>query len=106
MHWSGLLVGIATFLLIGSFHVVVIKGEYYFGKGIWPVFAIVGAAALGISLFISNVLAGTLLAVFGITCLWSIKELFEQEKRVEKGWFPKNPNRERVYQKSNTAMKK
>jgi len=25
--------------------------------------------------------------------LWSIHELFEQEKRVERGWFPKNPNR-------------
>ena len=37
MHRSGLLVGIATFLLIGSFHVVVIKGEYHFGKGIWSV---------------------------------------------------------------------
>ncbi|MBQ3648046.1 MAG: DUF4491 family protein [Spirochaetia bacterium] len=29
----------------------------------------------------------------GITCLWCIIELFHQKKRVEKGWFPKNPNR-------------
>lgn len=85
MHRSGLHVGIATFLLTGSFHVVVIKGEYHFGKGIWSVFAIVGAAALGISLFIANILVGTLLTVFGFTCLWSIKDLFEQEKRVTKG---------------------
>ena len=35
-----------------------------------------------------------LIAVFGITCLWTIKELFEQEQRVAKGWFPKNPKRE------------
>ncbi|MBQ5864199.1 MAG: DUF4491 family protein, partial [Bacteroidales bacterium] len=24
---------------------------------------------------------------------WSILEVFEQKKRVEKGWFPKNPKR-------------
>ena len=32
-----------------------------------------------------------LLGVLGCSCLWSIQELFEQEKRVEKGWFPANP---------------
>ena len=34
-----------------------------------------------------------LVAVFGITCIWSIKELFEQEERVKKGWFPENPKK-------------
>ena len=34
-----------------------------------------------------------LIAVFGITCIWSIKELFEQEERVKKGWFPENPKK-------------
>ncbi|WP_428046148.1 DUF4491 family protein [Candidatus Avelusimicrobium fimicolum] len=29
----------------------------------------------------------------GFCAQWSIKELFEQEKRVQKGWFVKNPNR-------------
>ncbi|MBO7458075.1 MAG: DUF4491 family protein [Paludibacteraceae bacterium] len=26
---------------------------------------------------------------------WSILELFEQKKRVERGWFPKNPNKKK-----------
>lgn len=30
-HISGLAVGLATFLIIGLFHPLVIKGEYYFG---------------------------------------------------------------------------
>ena len=34
------------------------------------------------------------MGVLGASFLWSVKELFEQEKRVEKGWFPKNPNRD------------
>ena len=29
--------------------------------------------------------------------LWSIGEIFEQKKRVEKGWFPMNPKRKAEY---------
>ena len=32
--------------------------------------------------------------VFGASALWGIGELFEQKKRVERGWFPKNPKRQ------------
>ena len=46
LNWTGLIIGSATFFLIGIFHVVVIKAEYYFGKNIWPAFAFVGTAAL------------------------------------------------------------
>ncbi len=34
-----------------------------------------------------------LLSIAGFCARWSIKELFEQEKRVQKGWFAKNLNR-------------
>lgn len=93
LNWTGLIIGSATFFLIGIFHVVVIKAEYYFGKNIWPAFASVGTAALTCSVLLGNAIFSSIVAVFGITCLWSIKELFEQEKRVQKGWFPKNSRR-------------
>lgn len=93
MNYSGLILGVATFLLIGVFHVIVVKGEYYFSKIIWPLFLATGIASLFISLFISSPVISSLIAVFGISCLWSIRELFEQEDRVKKGWFPKNPKR-------------
>ena len=93
MNYSGLILGVATFLLIGVFHVIVVKGEYYFSKKIWPLFLAAGIASLFISLFISSSIISSLIAVFGISCLWSIRELFEQEDRVKKGWFPKNPKR-------------
>jgi hypothetical protein len=93
MNYSGLILGVATFLLIGVFHVIVVKGEYYFSKKIWPLFLATGIASLLISLFISSPVISSLIAVFGISCLWSIRELFEQEDRVKKGWFPKNPKR-------------
>ena len=89
MYFTGLIIGIATFLIIGLFHPLVIKGEYYFGTRCWWVFAVMGAVAIAASLMIADVLWSTLLAVWGASSFWSIGELFEQKKRVEKGWFPK-----------------
>jgi hypothetical protein len=34
-----------------------------------------------------------LLGVTGFSSFWTIKEIFEQEQRVERGWFPANPRR-------------
>ena len=30
-NWQGVVIGLCTFLIIGLFHPIVIKGEYYFG---------------------------------------------------------------------------
>ena len=93
MYFTGLIIGVATFLIIGLFHPLVIKGEYYFGTRIWWVFGLMGIVAIAASLMIENVLWSTLLAVWGASSFWSIGELFEQKKRVEKGWFPKREKR-------------
>ena len=71
--------------------------EYYFGTRQWWLFLAVGIATLVAALFIDDVLTSSLLGIFGASCLWSIGELFEQKKRVEKGWFPKNPRRAKEY---------
>lgn len=102
MYFTGLIIGIATFLIIGIFHPLVIKGEYYFGVRIWWMFALSGVVAVTASLLVENIVASTLLAVWGASSFWGIGELFEQRKRVEKGWFPK---RERRGEKDRTAGK-
>lgn len=38
MNWGGILLGTASFVIIGLFHPIVIWAEYHFGKGCWPVF--------------------------------------------------------------------
>lgn len=93
LHFSGLIIGICTFLIIGLFHPVVIKCEYYFGTKCWWVFLFLGIAGVVCSLLVSHILWSTLLGVFSFSCFWTIKEIFEQEERVLKGWFPKNPKR-------------
>jgi len=43
---TGLVIGVATFLIIGLFHPFVIKGEYYFGVRCWWFFLLMGVAAI------------------------------------------------------------
>lgn len=89
----GLTIGLLTFIIIGVFHPIVIKSHYYFGLGCRWWFLVAGIAAGIASYAASDVVASTLLGVLSFTCLWSILEISEQEKRVEKGWFPANPKR-------------
>ena len=93
MNFTGILVGLVTFLTIGVFHPIVIKAEYYWGKRCWWVFLVVGLITLGLSLLLDNVVLSTIVGVFSFSCFWSIHEIIEQEKRVERGWFPKNPKK-------------
>lgn len=89
----GLTTGIITFLVIGLFHPLVIKGEYYFGTKCWRWFLVAGVASTALSLLMTDVLLSTLFGVIGFSSFWSIKEVFEQEQRVARGWFPRNPRR-------------
>ena len=99
INFDGLLIGIATFLIIGLFHPVVVKAEYYWGTKCWWIFLILGIAGVIASLSIDNVILSSLLGVFAFSSFWTIKEVFEQEERVQKGWFPKNPKRKYPEQK-------
>ncbi len=92
-HLAGLFIGISTFLIIGLFHPVVVKAEYYWGTKCWWIFLVLGIAGVIASLSIDNVILSSLLGVFAFSSFWTIKEVFEQEERVQKGWFPKNPKR-------------
>ena len=80
MFFTGIFIAIGTFVIIGVFHPIVIKCEYYFGTSQWWLFLVVGLATLLTALFVEDV-------------------LFEQKKRVEKGWFPMNPRRKNEYKK-------
>lgn len=93
MNFTGLIIAVTTFLVIGLFHAIVIKSEYYFGTKCWWVFALTGVAFITASLLVENGILSPILGVIGCSCFWSILEIFEQRERVRKGWFPKNPKR-------------
>jgi len=92
-HLLGIAIGIATFLIIGMFHPICIKCEYYFGVKCWWWFLLLGIAGIIGSILVDNVFGSTILGVFAFSSLWTIGEIFEQRKRVKRGWFPRNPKR-------------
>ena len=73
VNMEGVVVGIVALVMIGVFHPIVIKCEYYFSHRIWPLFLAAGIGFLLAALFTEGMLS--------------------MAQRVEKGWFPKNPNR-------------
>ena len=97
-HLGGIVIGISTFLIIGLFHPIVIKAEYYWGTRCWWVFLFLGIIGIAGSLMIEDILVSSLLGVFSFSSFWTIKEIFDQRKRVLKGWFPMNPKTKDEYQ--------
>ena len=91
MNFTGLLVGLSTFLIIGLFHPLVIKAEYYIGVKSWILFALAGVAFSAASLWAEGIILSTILGVVAFSSFWSILEIFEQRERVRKGWFPEGP---------------
>ena len=93
MNFYGIIMGITVFLLIGAGHVMVIKGEYYFGYKLWVLFFCIALISTTSSLFVNNALVSGILGITGFTFFWSIHEIIEQRQRVKAGKFPKNPKR-------------
>lgn len=92
-HLQGLVLGLCSFLIIGIFHPIVIKGEYHYGQRFKWFFVLLGIV-LGIgSLLVDGVLLSSLMGVGAFSSFWGIKEMGEQQERVRKGWFPRNPKR-------------
>lgn len=91
MNITGIIVGLATFLIIGVFHPIVIKAEYYLGTKCWWMFLLAGIASGVISLLADNLIISTILGVTAFSSFWSILELIHQKERVRKGWFPEGP---------------
>jgi hypothetical protein len=92
-HLAGAAIGISTFIIIGLFHPLVIKGEYYFGLRCKSWFLSAGIIALIACILVKDLFWSSLLGVTAFSCFWSILEIKEQVERVRKGWFPKNPKR-------------
>ena len=97
MNFSGIIVGAAVFLSIGICHPAVIKLEYLWDRRNWWIWLVVGLACMVASLFVREAIVSTILGGFAFSCFWSILEMFKQEKRVLKGWFPENPARSDYY---------
>ena len=96
-HVLGLAIGLCTFLIIGLFHPICIKCEYYFGTRCWWWFLLLGIIMCAAAVIVTDVFLSTLFGVIAFSSFWTIKEIFEQKQRDKKGWFPMNPKRKDDY---------
>ena len=93
LNFLGVIIGVVTFLIIGLFHPLVIKAEYYIGVRSWWLFLLLGIVAGVFSLLVESLVLSIILGVVAFSSFWSIGEVYQQKKRVEKGWFPANPKK-------------
>jgi len=93
LNYIGVEAGAASFLIIAISRYLTIKAEYYFSKKFWIVFLLIGIGSIAGSLFVENMIGSVIIGINGFTFLWGIGEIIDQEERVKKGWFPKNPKR-------------
>jgi hypothetical protein len=92
-NWTGFLVGLAAFFMIGLFHPVVAKMEYHLGKGSWWMLFFPGLISLVLSFFLMpfwSIIMGCLAFSF----FWSTLEIFMQHQRVIQGRAKRNPKRD------------
>ena len=104
MNLNGIIVGAAVFLSIGICHPAVIKMEYHLGRSSWWIWLVSGLGLSALSLFVENDTLSTIIGGFAFSCLWGIHEMFLQEKRVLRGWFPENPARHEYYEARRKEM--
>ena len=95
LNFLGVVIGMVTFLIIGLFHPLVIKAEYYIGVKSWWLFLFLGIVAGILSLLLESFVGSIILGVVAFSSFWSIGEVFQQRKRVKKGWFPANPKKKK-----------
>ena len=105
MNYNGIIIGAAVFLSIGLCHPLVIKMEYRWGKQSWWIWLVAGLLFSALSLFVENDIVSIIIGGFAFCCLWGIHEMFLQEMRVLRGWFPENPARHSYYEKRREEMK-
>ena len=82
MQYTGIIVGVYTFIMIGFLHFAVVKIERVIGSLIWPWFVLLGLVFGFASVMVSDVLSSALLGVSGFLLAWSGPELKKQRERV------------------------
>ena len=104
MNFIGIIIGAAVFVSIGICHPLVIKMEYHWGKQSWWIWISAGIVFSALSLFVKSAILSIIIGGFAFCCLWGIHEMFLQEKRVLRGWFPENPLRHEYYERKRKEM--
>ncbi len=94
LNLDGLIAGVATWVIIWATRYACIKGEYHFKRGFRYVFLSMGILGVLAALLAGNIVVSAIFGIFGFANLWGIHEVIEQEERVNKGWYPRKPDKQ------------
>lgn len=92
-NYVGPILAFTVFATIGIGHVLVRYLNYHFGIKPGVYLFVIGLGFLVFSVFIQSDLWSSVIGIIGMTVVWDGIEIYRQEKRVLKGYAPKNPNR-------------
>ena len=78
LHFTGMLIAVCTFLIIGLCHPLVIKQEYYSGTKYWWVYLLIGIVCICLAFIVPNwfasektgIIVSAILGVTGASFLW------------------------------------
>lgn len=90
MNYFGLLLGLASLVIIGLGFIWVIRCERYLGTLWWPYLVGFGLLLILVSLFIGQDAISALLGIVGASLIWGSTEFHAQAIRTELGWYPFN----------------
>jgi hypothetical protein len=93
LNLDGFIAGLATWATIWATRYACIKGEYHFRRAFRYIFLVAGLLSVVAALLVNNLVLSAILAIFGFANLWGIHEVIEQEERVNKGWYPRKPDK-------------
>ena len=93
MNYFGLLLSLASLLIIGMGFIWVIRGERYFGVLWWPYLMGLGLLLILFSLFVEQDWLSALLGVTAASIIWGATEFRVQSIRAELGWYPFHANK-------------
>ena len=79
LHFTGIIIAVSTFLIIGLCHPLVIKQEYYSGTKYWWTYLLVGIVCIAVAFIAPNwfeservgIAVSAILGVTGVSFLWA-----------------------------------
>ena len=77
---EGIIIGVVTFFLIGIFHPLVIKGEYYFGRKVNKFFILFGVIFVALSLYIKSLTQVSLLVSLSVAVFGQLARLLSRNR--------------------------
>lgn len=95
MFFTGIIIAVMALAIIGVFHPIVIKTEYYTGVRYWWVFMLLGLLCLAAALFVEDIIGSAALGLAGGVIPMVYPRTLRTERKSEKRMVSDEPKAKR-----------